>query len=270
MIDLILPTDDVTLHATLTPAVAPHGLALLAHGITAERHEGGVFTHLANVLAAQSRITSLRFDFRGHGASTGPSTIATVAGEVRDLKNACAELKRRGANLPVGIIAASFGAVAASHLLAEAPGDFAYAALLNPVLDTRRTFTEPELPWAQTSFTPGAVRASLLDGAPLAIHDRFTICADLVREMHDGPQPLELLQEVRLPMLVVHGDQDTCVSFDIAESFSHTNAHVEFQPIAGAEHGFGRPDEATAVAGIVANWIDAQRIAIDPSAKSVR
>jgi uncharacterized protein len=257
MTSLTLPSDDLTLHATLVSADAPHGLALLAHGITADRHEDGFFTQLAAILAAKAGISSLRFDFRGHGESSGPSTVATVDGEVRDINNALAELRTHEPGLPLGVIAASFGAVAASHLLAMNSADFAFAVLLNPVLDMRRTFIEPELPWARESFTPAAVRASLVEGATLTIDDHFTISADFVRDMHVGPEPLELLADVRLPMLVVHGDADTYVSVGIAESFARTHPTTDFRAIVGAEHGFERAEDAAAVADIVADWINA-------------
>ncbi len=250
----LVSADGVSIPTTITHAASPISGVLLAHGITADRDEDGFFTGLAGALA-KSEITSLRFDFRGHGQSEIPSRDFTIAGEVLDLSTSLSRLRELLPDLPRGIVAASFGAVASSRLLAERSfSGVDFLVLINPVLDTRRTFTEPELPWAQSSFTKAALEDMQTTGV-LLIDDSFEIGEELVREMHAGPQPFELLAKSSIPILVVHGTDDTYVSFEIARSFAVGHPTADFVAIEGAEHGFGRAEESRQVFDTVTSWI---------------
>ncbi len=246
--------DGMTLSAvSQVPVDGDLGSVLLAHGITADKDEEGFFTALADTLE-ESRIASLRFDFRGHGASAGKPEEMTVAGESVDLATAFAELARRFPDVPHGIIAASFGAAATSRAIAERTVDPGFLVLINPVLDMRRTFTQPELPWGKESFTPAAL-AALPNRGVVMIDGEFPAGKKLVDEMESGPQPAELLAEVNIPMLVIHGTEDTYVSYDISREFAEGHISAEFVAVDGAEHGFGREHETKFVVDAVANWV---------------
>ena len=56
------------------------GTVVLAHGITVDLNEGGMFVRLAEELAATG-FDALRFSHRGHGESDGTQADATIAGE---------------------------------------------------------------------------------------------------------------------------------------------------------------------------------------------
>ena len=60
---------------------------VLAHGLTVDLEENGLFEPLAEKLAARG-LSVLRFSFRGHGASDGIDTETTIAGERMDLRAA--------------------------------------------------------------------------------------------------------------------------------------------------------------------------------------
>src|SRR5258705_3334823 len=79
-------SDGVALDAVACDAAGEaRGLVVLVHGITVDMDEGGMFVRLADHLAAAG-LASVRFSFRGHGASGGRSQDMTVAGEVLDLE----------------------------------------------------------------------------------------------------------------------------------------------------------------------------------------
>ncbi len=85
--EITIKTEDQTvLGATVVNAASASAKwVVLVHGITADRHEEGTFTVLAEKLETAG-FHSIRFDFRGHGKSLIQSGAMTVAGEMLDLK----------------------------------------------------------------------------------------------------------------------------------------------------------------------------------------
>lgn len=74
---------EAAIHNTrLTPSI---GTVVLAHGITGDMHEGGLFVRLAESFS-QAGLNVLRFSFRGHGGSGGAQRGVTIAGEMLDLQ----------------------------------------------------------------------------------------------------------------------------------------------------------------------------------------
>ncbi|MEV4238937.1 alpha/beta hydrolase [Nocardia sp. NPDC049737] len=50
-----------------------------------------------------------------------------------------------------------------------------------------------------------------------------------------------------MPTLIVHGDHDTAVSYDVAAQAARSRSHTTLHTIAGADHGFdsrAREDQA--------------------------
>jgi alpha-beta hydrolase superfamily lysophospholipase len=240
---------------------ARHDTAVvLAHGLTVDREEEGVFTSLAEQLAAAG-IGSLRFDFRGHGASARKPSDMTIAGETLDLAAAVQEL-RRDEPSRLGIVAASFGAVPTARLLADEPAAADFVVLLNPALDLRRSLIEPEMPWARQWFTPEAL-ANLHETGSIVIDGGFAVGAALVDEMRRGPEPKCLLRGVDLPLVVIHGSADTYVSYETARDFVDTHPRATFVPVEGAEHGFHEGWATRRVCDEVVRWIAVLEGAVD-------
>jgi N-acetylglucosaminyl-diphospho-decaprenol L-rhamnosyltransferase len=80
--------DGVRLDAVLHHAAGvPLGVVVSAHGIAADKDEGGMFVRLAAGLVERG-FTVLRFSFRGHGSSGGGQRGVTIAGELLDLQAA--------------------------------------------------------------------------------------------------------------------------------------------------------------------------------------
>jgi uncharacterized protein len=250
-------SDGFVLRSTITEPAPSSGAVLVAHGITGDRHEDGVLDSLAQALARDAYVASLRFDFRGHGESDGESADMTVSGEVADIRNAATEFDGLAGALPKGLIACSFAAIPAAHVLADPKADFDFAVLLNPVLDLHSAFIEPETPWARQWFTPEAVKAALDGENPIMIGDSFELSALALRELNEGPGPLELLRDVTIPMLVVHPRSDTYVSFDIAKKFAEQHPRAQFESVDG-EHGFHQTSETKALLKMVVPWVASQ------------
>ncbi|MGH3569833.1 MAG: alpha/beta hydrolase [Pseudonocardia sp.] len=126
------------------------GAVVLAHGMTVDLDEGGMYRRLADQLVAAG-LGVLRFSFRGHGASAGTQRGVTIAGELLDIEAAIA-YARAGFDGPLTVLGSSFGAVAVLESSAYTRPD--QLVLWNPILDLRHTFIEPELLWGRTNFLP--------------------------------------------------------------------------------------------------------------------
>jgi alpha-beta hydrolase superfamily lysophospholipase len=221
------------------------GAVVLAHGISADMDEGGMFRRLAESMANEG-FGVLQFSFRGHGRSGGTQRGAAIAGEMLDLQAAIEHVSERFGD-PVSIVAASFGAVSTCMSLPCLEGNLRALVLWNPVLDVRRAFIKPDLPWGVENFGP-AQQALLLSQGFLLIDGTFAVGRVLFEEMrHYHPQ--EQFARSRVPTLVVHGDRDSAVSYDVAYAAAQARG-CDFHTVVGSDHEFNsreREDEAIAV-----------------------
>lgn len=219
------------------------GTIVQAHGITADMDEGGMFVRLADRLASAG-FDVVRFSFRGHGQSGGSQDGVTIAGELLDLQ-AVIDLVRRDCPGRRSVVAASFGAVPAALSLPYIDDLLTGMVLWNPVLDLRRTFIEPELPWGIENFSAAQQERLRRDGR-LLIDGEFAVGWVLWEELRRY-RPVEPFTESKTPALVVHGDRDSYVSYGIARDAALGRTGCDLHTVAGSDHGFdsrAREDEA--------------------------
>jgi alpha-beta hydrolase superfamily lysophospholipase len=250
----IASVDGLELEAAIHQATGqPAGTVVLAHGITADMDEGGMFGRLADALAAAG-LTALRFSFRGHGRSGGTQQGVTVAGEMLDLQAVIAETGNADAGR-LFVVAASFGAVATLLSLPYLEDRLSGLVLWNPVLDLSRTFVKPELPWGMANFSSDAQRQLHTDGY-LTIDGQFRLGRVIFSEF-SRYNPVSCFQASKVPALIVHGDRDSYVSFEIAQEAARARADCSFHAIAGSDHGFdGREHEDEAIT-VTVSWLTA-------------
>ena len=240
--------DGVRLDAAFhqAPAGKKLGAVIQVHGINANMTEGGMFVRLADRLADAS-FDVLRFSFRGHGGSGGTQRGVTLAGELLDLQAAVEYVVKR---FPGGlsIVASSFGAVSTLLSLPWLDDHLDRLVLWNPVLDLRRTFLSPELPWGKENF--GSDQQKLLSSQGfLTLDGEFEVGRVFFEELRHY-QPRDYLAASSVPTLVVHGDRDQAVSYEIAREAVVARPNTDFHTVRGSDHGFdtrAREDEAVAV-----------------------
>ncbi|MGV9334787.1 alpha/beta hydrolase [Nocardia sp. NPDC003726] len=238
--------DGVRLDTALHPASSGtgRGVVLLVHGITVDMDEGGgMFIRLAEQLDAAG-FNVVRFSFRGHGNSGGTPRGVTVAGECLDLQAAVEAVRERFTG-PLSIVAASFGAVSTTLSLPWLESTLHRLVLWNPVLDLRRTFLEPELAWGKENFGPQQQK-DLAEHGWLVVDGQFELGRVLFYEFAHY-RPLDLFLESTVPSLIVHGDRDSAVSYDIAAGAARSRQNTTLHTVFGSDHGFDsrqREDEA--------------------------
>ncbi|MFF0452950.1 alpha/beta hydrolase [Nocardia africana] len=225
---------------------------LLVHGITVDMDEGGdMFVRLAERLTAAG-FDVVRFSFRGHGNSGGTQRGVTIAGECLDLEAVVRFLQDRFPGR-FSVVAASFGAVSTVLSLPWLGEELDQLVLWNPVLDLRHTFLEPELAWGKENF--GAVQRRLLhDTGVLVVDGAFELGRVLFCEFAHY-DPLAQFLDSTVPSLIVHGDRDTAVSYQVSARAATARPNTTLHTIAGSDHGFdSREGEDQAISETV-DWL---------------
>ncbi|MCK2237411.1 alpha/beta fold hydrolase [Crossiella sp. S99.2] len=221
------------------------------HGITVDMDEGGMFVRLADRLAAAGW-TVLRVSFRGHGRSGGTPRGVTIAGEMLDLQTAVdyATVQLSG---PLSIVASSFGAVPTSLSLPWMADRLDRVVLWNPVLDLRRTFVEPELPWGKENYSSEQQKLLTTQGF-LLVDGAFELGRVLFEEFRRY-HPFEEFVASSVPSLVVHGDRDSAVSYDIARQAAAAKPSCAFHTVVGSDHGFDSREREDEAITVTVNWL---------------
>ena len=229
----------------------PRAGIVLAHGICVDKDFAGFQAGLARELVKHG-FETFRFDFRGHGESGGRTEDTTIAGEIRDMTAAVGVLE--SFDLPeIGVIGHSFGGGVSVLYAAKARRPPCALALLAPTIDFRRTFLNPETPWTKMWYTPSAMARAVGKGVLVVGGMRYS--AGLIREFHTL-DPAGTLRELEMPVLVVHGDSDTCSSYLATHDATMAAPRVKFTRIRGADHYFD--GQRARVYQLVAKWLESK------------
>ncbi len=219
-------------------------IAIMSHGITGDRDEDGVHSDFATLLAGNG-FDSVRFDFRGRGQSVMPCEDATAAGMVLDFMAILQWVRSRGF-LRIFHVATSFGA-GISLLCASrfSFSDLAAAVFWNPVIDFNHVFINPVGQWGRKYFRHQRTdELAYSSGIPIS-DGGIVIGSQMLMELL-FLKPQETVWPASTPLLIVHGDRDSCSPYEDAVNYRNSNpGRVELYTLAGADHGFeGRLQEA--------------------------
>ncbi len=226
---------------------------IFAHGMTVNKDDEGIFVRSQKTLN-DSNFSTLRFDFRAHGDSSGnPVNDFTISGELTDLDTAVQFLKDQGFNW-LGLAGASFGGSIAALLAGFHPDLFQSLILVNPVLDYQTAFLNPITPWAKQHFSKLEQRLNI-DGYIKIGSRQFAVGPILFDEMKQF-FPSQNLLNYQNPLLIIHGDHDTKISYQTAKVVFRTltNPHKHFETIKGSDHGFHDEPFETQVTDIISNF----------------
>lgn len=209
---------------------------ILAHGITVDKEEEGMFTVLAGKLA-EVGIASFRFDFRGHGESGGKQEEMTIAGEMLDLVAAFNKVLNAGYTR-IGIVGSSFGGGITLLTTGRFGKDMRCLCFWNPVLDLEATFIKPFLPWLKNNIGRMKKELKTKGWTYLPVDQPYKIGKELIKEM-EKYKPYENIKEISIPVVIIHGDNDTYVPYrDSVKYLSGFTGWHKLVTIKGSDHGF--------------------------------
>lgn len=233
----ITSTDNIKLCA-LFSNLSDDKVVLLCHGIRGDKDERGSFVTLAEKIQEEGYST-IRFDFRGHGESTGIDYEMTISKEIEDLESVIQFLKDNGYK-EIIILGASFGAsivslVDYSKFYEVKALIFWYGALDNyEVLRTDKFLSEKNKKIAvKNGFYASHNKAGKL----------FRFGIPLFEEI-DKYKPKDKIQINNLPKLFVHGLIDETISYKVSVDVHNKCTNSKLELIENGNHTFDNDSKA--------------------------
>lgn len=209
---------------------------VLAHGITVNKDESGVFVELADQLV-ENGFAVFRFDFRGHGESEGKSVDMTISGEISDLAAAIDLVKQQYDQ--IGLLGASFGGGISTLYTAGHQNELQALCLWNPVLNYDHCFLNPTLPWIVTR--KGHIKNDIKTKGWTKIGSRNFILGKPLFDEMSNLYPYKELIKIKIPTIILHGDKDMHVPYE--DSQKYALGICPLITIKNSEHGFHKKQE---------------------------
>lgn len=207
------------------------------HGITENKNEYLNFFKDGSKWFENYGISSIRFDFRGHGNSSGISSDFSIVGQIIDALTVINYIKNNSLNANrIHLVGLSFGAPPSIYLSMKYPDLIKSLTLVAPVLSYKRTFIKPETEWAKSLFSEKNVNELEKTGR-LYFNESFFIGLNLYIEMN-LVNPEMFLQKIIQPTLVMHGDRDSMVPYDATYQICKGISNLNLVTLFGADHGF--------------------------------
>ncbi|MEL0638680.1 alpha/beta fold hydrolase [Marinomonas sp. TI.3.20] len=194
--------DDLNIACVEVQLEKPKAIVLLVHGLGGQKNSE---THLAFVgRLSENSISSLRFDFPGHGQSDGSTADLTICKGASIVEHMFMLLREKYPHLPIGLFGASYGAtsILASNIVSESKA----IALRSPVTDYVAVRNQQLGPdgvslWKKKGYLDGFISRGRK--TPWIFYEE-ALGIDLYEKA---------LKEIT-PMLIVHGSNDTTVPLE--------------------------------------------------------
>ena len=232
-------TDNLKLCGLLSKVNDSKKIVLLCHGLNGDKTERNSFNTLVIKLQEQ-KINSFRFDFRGHGESTGNDYEMTPTKEVKDLEKTIEMLNKREFD-EIIILGASFGASILSLLDYKEFTSVKGLILWYGALDYLATI-EPEGFFTQ-EHKEIAERQGWYQIKSKRTGKIFKLGLPLYNEVYKIV-PYKHLINVELPKLFVHGLDDTMVPYELSVKVSKLCKNSRLELIEKGTHSFADDKEA--------------------------
>jgi uncharacterized protein len=216
------------------PEVKTDKAIILAHGITVDKDESGIFVTLAEALVKEG-FAVFRFDFRGHGESEGTTEEMTIEGELMDMAEALRLVEEKG-YAHIALLAASFGGGIGTLFTADNQERLRCLCLWDPVLNYEHTFLNPTLPWIRERKSH--MKSEIESQGWTTLGSRQVKVGKALFEQMEIYKPYEALKEITLPLVIIHGDKDTKVPYEDSKEYVTRAKNGRLITIEGAEHGF--------------------------------
>ena len=219
---------------------------ILCHGFLSDKHSR-TNRRLTELLVPEN-IATFRFDWHGMGETREFFPTLSLKQCQEQLDAAFQILQQRGINR-LGLIGSSFGGLLAILSAPKQP-NLQVLGLKCPVVDFPETLRlefghEAMERWKSTNHIPNIIG----DGSPVPLHYRFyKECLTI--------DAYAALPHIKVPTLVVHGDQDELIPrLQIDRLLATLNTTKQLQLIEGAGHQFGRPEEFRLLTNYLTQWM---------------
>lgn len=222
------------------PADSTRGTVIFAHCFTCGKDVLAA-SRLSKNLVAQG-FSVLRFDFRGLGGSEGDFSETNFTTNVNDLVAAAAYLRTVDL-VPSLLIGHSLGGravLSAAHQIPECDAVVTVGAPASPAHVAKQFAIDPDKLEGQDDLEV------VLSGRNFTFKKQFF--QDIARDNDD-------IEQLRIPLLVMHSPVDTTVSIAQAEEIYRRAMHPKsFVSLGNADHLLTNKADVNYVATIIASW----------------
>lgn len=227
--------------ALATPDTPTDRAIVLVHGGGVTRDEGGFFTRLATGLA-EAGVAALRYDLRGHGESDGAQQDATLAGHLNDIAVALQHVRQLTGAPLISLLGTSFGGGLAAYYAGARPAELERLVLLNPQVNYKNRYIEQKPYWDGDRLND-EMAAQLAEQGFIAHSPTVKQGRAFLNEVF-WIRPLDVLDKITAPTLLVHGTEDTFVPVDVSRAADQRiRSEHRLVEIEGAQHGFAVHDD---------------------------
>ena len=226
------------------PGGGPFPAVLLCHGFTGTRIETHCLFVKMSRLLEKIGIASCRFDFIGSGESDGDFVDMTVQGEVEDTLAVLDYVKALDLvdSSRLGTIGLSLGGAVAA-LAAGESRSFRAVCLWAPVAFPGELFLDPMGTAALNSLN----RRGWIDQAGNKLGLSFF-------EKLGALRPVEALASAEMPVLILHGSQDTIVPLEHARAYQGACKDARLVIVNQSDHTFNSVAWEKKVLGKTLEW----------------
>lgn len=220
-------------------------VAVLCHGFMTSKNNS-TNTALEKLLN-DAGIATFRFDFFAHGESEGAFEEITVSEGVDDTVRAIDFLKSLGYKT-FGLHGGSYGG-STSLMTASKTNDLSVLTLKAPVVNyadkemEKGVNSEMEA-WKERGYKIRTNRA----GQEFRINYTFV-------EDFDNNNGYEIVGQITVPTLIVHGDKDQSVPVEQSIKFDSLLSDSRLEIIEGASHFFEKPEEFEKMTNYIADFL---------------
>lgn len=223
-------------------------IIILCHGFSTSK-EGRTYVRLEEILN-DSGISTFRFDFFGHGESEGKFEEITTFEAVDDIQNAINFLKESGYK-EIGLVGSSFGGMAS--IIAASKSNALYVlALKSPVSDYTalihsRVGEQDIKNWKEK----GIIDVTGIDGENRKLKYSFY-------EEVEKVKVYEADQNIKIPTLIVHGDEDETVPIGQSKKTASLIQNCRLEIIEGADHTYSKAEHFEKMLDLISEFIVGQ------------
>ena len=219
-------------------------IIIMCHGFATNK-DGRTYTTLEKLLN-EKNISTLRFDFYGHGESEGKFEDITVSLATDDILSAVKYLKGCGYT-NIGLLGGSFGGIA-SIMAASKSADISILVLKSPVSNYMELYEKYRkidmLKWKEIGFR------DYFDDDGNKYKLNYSFVEDFSK--NDG---YTAGVKINIPTLIVHGDEDKDIPIAQSIKIQEIIPNCKLERIKGADHRFLNPEHFTKMSKIIVDFI---------------
>jgi len=220
-------------------------IMILCHGFSTSK-DSSTYVRLEKILHGEG-ISTFRFDFFAHGESEGEFEDITISEAVDDILNAIRFLKESGYS-KIGLVGSSFGGLA-SVIAASKTDDLFVLALKSPVSDDLgKLVAQESRQEIETWKERGFIYYTSGDGRGLKLNYSFF-------EDDEKVNGYEAAKKIKIPTLIVHGDNDESVPIEQSEKIVGLIDNSRLEVIESADHRYSKPEDFEKMLGLISEFI---------------